>query len=87
MAGCGQFLGKEVEPFSGQGAFNRRVQLWELDELSAESPKPSSQPAELSDGQSPPLQLDLHHIIELMYRRSPLVAASREDMIAAQYGL
>lgn len=84
----------------GESAVNRRVQLWEVQEPSSRPAPVATRPAATqpvatrpapdtttSDGLTPPYQLNAENIIRLVFKKSPLVSSSRENMTAAQYAL
>jgi len=52
-----------------------------------QSAAPTSQPTAGLDALTKPYRLTPHSIVRLVYELSPLVRASREEMVAAQHGL
>ena len=87
MGGCSSFIDQKVEPLPGPSGVNRRLQLWPVSRPTAQTQPAATRPAEPSDPLAGPHRLDPLNIIQLIYHKSPLVASSRREMIAARYGL
>ncbi len=97
LGGCSGLFQPQVEPYHGGWGVNRRMQLWEVAAPAgpvgpattqpAAAERPASQPADTSDPQVQPYRLNTENIVKLFFHKGPLVAASREEMIAAQHGL
>lgn len=94
-AGC-SFFHPQVDPLHEPSGENRRTRLWEIEDprgtgVPATQPVATrpAEPPDLTDEEllSEPYQLNTNAIIRLVHHKSPLVAASRQNMIAAQYGL
>ena len=96
-AGCESVLDRKVEPLFDPSSIKHDATLWQLtDPTSPDHPatrpttaqpvasRPAGEPPESLAG---PYVLNMENIVRLVYDKSPLVAASREGMIAAEYGL
>lgn len=87
-AGCAELFEPGVDPVPGDRGVNRRMQLWQAAGRPTAVDVPvTTRPAEDSDPLLAPYRVNIHNIVRMMYERSPLVAASREEMVAARHGL
>ncbi len=85
--GCEQFVRQRVAPLEGGSSGRPEPVLWELpDPLAGNVVVP---PAEQKpeDYLKEPYHLSADNIIRILFNKSPLMIASRERMVAAQYGL
>ncbi len=87
MGGCSSLIEQKVEPLPGDPGVNRRMQLWDLGLPGPQVRPVATQPAEASDPLAEPYPINPANIVRLIYHKGPLVASSREEMIAAGHGL
>ena len=85
--GCNVWTEQKIPPLAGRRGVNRRMQLWAVAEPTGKRPPTPTRPADESDTPAEPYRLNSGNIIRLVYEKSPLVTAGREEMIAAQHGL
>ena len=86
MAGCARPAESKPETMTNVSARNRRLQLWKITEP-VTAGTTSTQPADAQAPLAQPYRINVRTIVNLTYQKSPLVTASREEMIAAQHGL
>jgi hypothetical protein len=91
VLGCSLFE-PDVKPLFDDAETEPEAQLWEVadptDPAQSATQPVTTQPADDPDALlSKPYRLNKETIVRLVYHKSPLVAASRENMIAAQHGL
>lgn len=86
--GCTALSGPSVEPLLDAAEVERRVQLWRVQTADTVQPPTTQTPDDDDDDfLKLPYRLNRRNIVRIAYHKSPLVTASREEMIAAQHGL
>lgn len=85
--GCEQFVRQRVDPLEGGSTGYPEPVLWELPDPLAENVVVDSAEQNPDDYLKEPYHLGPDNIIRILFNKSPLMIASRERMVAAQYGL
>ena len=85
--GCEQFVRQRVAPLEGGSSGHPEPVLWELADPLAENVVVDSAEQNPEDYLKEPYHLGADNIIRILFNKSPLMIASRERMVAAQYGL
>ncbi|NLX13270.1 MAG: hypothetical protein GXY44_06390 [Phycisphaerales bacterium] len=90
LAGCAA-LERDVSPLPEPGDSETYTRIWQVSNPTGpESPvtsQPATRPAEPAAALTKPYRLNVENIIHLTFQMAPAVAANREAMLAAQYGL
>jgi len=91
IGGCSWLIEQEVAPLAGAADRDSPGKVWEIPDPREPAPVAASRPAAPAapplEALTPPYRLNTENIVQLVYHKSPVVAASREEMIAAQHGL
>ncbi|UCD27392.1 MAG: TolC family protein [Planctomycetota bacterium] len=89
LAGCSSTQGREIESaiVSAPAGVNRRQQIEDTPAKTEDTKAPATRPAVVSDPLAQPQRINPKNIIHMVYELNPSVLASREEMVAAQYGL
>jgi len=85
-AGCTQVM-EEPAPTAKRVRPSARRHLWEVANPTGPNSPVTSQPADDVDPLARPYRLNTENIIYILYEEAPKIAASRESMVAARYGL